>query len=219
MAQKRMFSREITDSDSFLDLSLGAQCLYFHVCLAADDEGFISAGKRIARAIGASDNDLNELVQSGFLLFFPESGIYVAVHFWVNNTLKSDRFHPTVHQVERKQLELTENKVYILRNHDGNNMEPDRNQNGSQYSIAQERKEEIRKDDIRSGEESPEGRGSVHQEDLFLSQADKYGIKADVEEGIKLYGFERAHQAFFSWRDNGKVIGKYKEYLKNNDES
>ena len=213
MAQKRMFSREITDSDSFLDLSLGAQCLYFHICLAADDEGFISAGKRIARAIGASDNDLNELVQSGFLIFFPESGIYVAVHFWVNNTLKSDRFHPTVHQVERKQLELTENKVYILRKHDGNILEPDRNQNGIEYSIAQGRKEKIKKDDISSGEERPEGRGTLDREDVLLFQAQKYGIKADVEEGIKLHGFEKAHQAFLSWRNNGKVIGKYKEYI------
>ena len=41
MAQKRMFSKKITDSDKFLDLPLSAQALYFHLNMHGDDDGFV----------------------------------------------------------------------------------------------------------------------------------------------------------------------------------
>lgn len=232
MAQKRMFSREITDSDSFLDLSAPAQCLYFHACLAADDEGFISAGKRIARTIGASERELDELTQRGFLISFPESGVYVAAHFFVNNTLKSDRFHPTIYQTERKQLELTENKVYKLVNQNGTNLEPEwnqngtnlepeRNQNGSQYII------DINSIDINSiedksiakisgGEGSPEG-GTIDPEQLkiaLLFMGQQAGIRNEVESAYSEYGYDVAYKAFTEWKNNGSIIGTYKNYVK-----
>ena len=122
MAQKRMFSRQITESDDFLDLPLPAQCLYFHLSLSADDEGFISSGRRIVRAIGARDSDLEALVNGGFLIFFPETNVYVDRAFCLNNSLRFDRSHPTIYQTERKQLMLTENKVYQLISGDGNQM-------------------------------------------------------------------------------------------------
>lgn len=222
MAQKRMFSREITDSDSFLDLSLAAQCVYFHICLAADDEGFISAGKRIARSIGASAKELDELVDRGFLIPFPETGVYVAAHFMVNNTLKSDRFHETVYQAERKQVELNENKVYTIRNHDGTMPEPERNQTGiensiDKNSIAQEREGKKSKDKVSPGEGSSEG-GTPDQEMLLLFMAQQHGIKADVEKALSQYGFSAAHAALTAWRNAGAVIGKYNDYLKGENE-
>ena len=33
MAQKRMFTMKIVDSDAFLSMSAGAQCAYFHLCM------------------------------------------------------------------------------------------------------------------------------------------------------------------------------------------
>ena len=41
MAERRMFALTITDSDAFLDMSLSAQALYFHLCMRADDDGFL----------------------------------------------------------------------------------------------------------------------------------------------------------------------------------
>lgn len=41
MAQKRMFTMKIVDSDAFLDMPMSAQCLYFHLNMRADDDGFI----------------------------------------------------------------------------------------------------------------------------------------------------------------------------------
>lgn len=226
MAQKRMFSREITDSDSFLDLSLSAQCLYFHACLSADDEGFISAGKRIARSIGATEKELDELVKSGFLILFPESGVYVAAHFWVNNTLRSDRFHETVYQTERKQLELTENKVYQLRKPNGNQTEtsgqPD--DTADKYSVDKskgdkEREDKNSIDDNSVREGSSEGGDGLLSEDdpetiktmrLMFQMA---GITADGEKALSQYGLNVAHDAFVAWKENGSVIGKYNDYL------
>lgn len=115
MATKRMFSREITDSDSFLDLSLSAQALYFHLGMGADDEGMISSAKRTARSIGASDDAITELVQAGFLIAFPGSGVYAIKHFFVNNLIRTDRAKETIHKAEVAQLQKGENGVYSVR--------------------------------------------------------------------------------------------------------
>lgn len=224
MANKRMFSREITESDSFLDLSLSAQSLYFHACLAADDEGFISSGKRIARAIGATEQELAELVKSGFLILFPESGVYVAAHFWVNNTLRSDRFHETVYQTERKQLELTENKVYQLRKPDDNQTETNGQPNVTadknsidKTKVVEKRIEQVSKDKGSVREDSS-GRGEDEQQQqqnmMLLYMAQQAGITADVKAALEQHGFTVAHDAYTAWKNNGAVIGKYNDFVK-----
>ena len=45
MAQRRMFSRKITETDRFLEMPLSSQALYFHLNMGADDEGFIDKAK------------------------------------------------------------------------------------------------------------------------------------------------------------------------------
>jgi len=42
MAERRMFSKQIIDSDMFLDMPVSAQALYFHLAMRADDEGFLN---------------------------------------------------------------------------------------------------------------------------------------------------------------------------------
>ena len=53
MAQRRMFSRKITESDQFLDMPISAQVLYFHINMQADDDGFVGNVKTVKRMIGA----------------------------------------------------------------------------------------------------------------------------------------------------------------------
>ena len=38
MANRRMFSLDVVDTDSFLDMPLTAQTLYFHLGMRADDD-------------------------------------------------------------------------------------------------------------------------------------------------------------------------------------
>ena len=58
MAERRMFSKTIVDSDAFLDMPMSTQCLYFHLNMRADDDGFVNNPKRIQRIVGAADDDL-----------------------------------------------------------------------------------------------------------------------------------------------------------------
>lgn len=218
MAQKRMFSRQITESDAFLDLPLSAQCLYFHLSLSADDEGFISSGKRIVRAIGAEDDDLSRLVESGFLFFFPEANVYVDRAFWLNNALRSDRFHPTTYQQQRKQLTLTENKVYQRVSEDDNQMTTKCQPGGDavEYSPEEKRKDKKSIDQVSSGEGSPEGgtqTGSMDQNDLLIQMAITAGIRHELEPVLNRYGFKVAHDAYTAWKKNGGIIGKYKDFI------
>lgn len=62
MANKRMFSKAIIDSDMFLDMPKSAQALYFHLGMRADDDGFLDNAKKIMRSIGASEDDYKILV-------------------------------------------------------------------------------------------------------------------------------------------------------------
>ena len=73
MAEKRMFTQKIIDSDPFLDMPLSTQALYFHLNMRADDDGFINNPKRIQRTIGASDDDLKLLIAKRFVICFESS--------------------------------------------------------------------------------------------------------------------------------------------------
>lgn len=113
MAQKRMFTMKIVDSDAFLDMPLSSQCLYFHLNMRADDDGFVGNTKRIMRMIGASEDDLKILLAKRFLIMF-EDNVVVIKHWWLHNTLVKDRYHETTYTDEKAQLFIKENKAYTL---------------------------------------------------------------------------------------------------------
>lgn len=119
MANKRMFNMKIVDSDAFLDMPLSTQCLYFHLNMRADDDGFVGNPKRIQRLIGATDDDLKLLIAKRFVLVF-DDGVIVIKHWKLHNTIKKDRYTQTVYTDELKQLGLKANKAYTF---DGNKME------------------------------------------------------------------------------------------------
>lgn len=47
MAEKRMLSKKVLDTDAFLDMPLSAQALYFHLVINADDEGIIYGEQKL----------------------------------------------------------------------------------------------------------------------------------------------------------------------------
>lgn len=111
MAKRRMFSLQIVDTDAFMDMPLSAQALYFHLGLRADDDGFVHNARRIQRLIGAADDDLKLLALKRFILTF-ESGIVVIKHWRLLNTIKGDRYKPTLYQDERATLWLKPDGSY-----------------------------------------------------------------------------------------------------------
>jgi hypothetical protein len=108
-----MFAKTIIDSDAFLDMPLSTQCLYFHLSMRADDDGFLNNCKKIQRTIGASDDDLRLLMMKKFIIPF-ENGIVVIKHWKIHNYIQSDRYKPTVYQEEKSQLVLKRNRAYSL---------------------------------------------------------------------------------------------------------
>ena len=117
MATRRMFSKQLTDTDHFLDLPVKAQALYFHLGMHADDDGFVTGPRRVARLIGADEKELKLLEKQGYLLSFPD-GTVVIVHWRVNNYIRRDRYVPTMCREEAAALWLDEEERYTRRETD-----------------------------------------------------------------------------------------------------
>lgn len=106
---------KIVDTDAFLDMPLSTQCLYFHLNMRADDDGFIGNPKRIEKIIGANDDDLKLLIAKRFVILF-DDGVIVIKHWRMHNTLSRDRYIETSYTDEKKKLLLKDNGSYSLTN-------------------------------------------------------------------------------------------------------
>ena len=113
MAEKRMFSKTVIDSDAFLEMPLSSQALYFHLSMRADDDGFLNNARKIQRMVGASEDDLKLLLLKRFIITF-EDGIIVIKHWRMNNYIRKDRYTPTVYQEELAMLSIKDNGSYTL---------------------------------------------------------------------------------------------------------
>lgn len=113
MAERRMFSKQLIDSDLFLNLPTSTQNLYFHLCMRADDDGFVGNPQRIQKLIGASDIDYKLLLAQKFILEF-ESGVIVITHWKMHNYIRKDRYTPTIYLEEKKLITENERKEYIF---------------------------------------------------------------------------------------------------------
>ena len=113
-----MFSLQIADTDAFLDLEQGAQNLYFHFGLRADDDGFVSGPKRVARAVGCDAKDYQELIEARFLLEF-KSGVCLMKHWHIHNSIRKDRYTPTqwVKELKLVGIDKETNKYQLLSEH------------------------------------------------------------------------------------------------------
>lgn len=111
MANRRMFARTVTESDTFVDLSKDAQLLWFHLGLIADDDGFLNGTRRVMRLCGIDESALSELVNAGFLLEF-DSGVFLIRDWLINNQIRGDRYRETTFKNEKSQVSLDESKRY-----------------------------------------------------------------------------------------------------------
>ena len=111
MAERRMMSKKIIDTDKFLDMPQSTQNLYFHLLLRADDDGFIQSPKSVMRITGCKDDDLKLLIAKEFLIRF-DTGVIVIKHWRIHNYLRVDRYNKS-ELPEVKQVQLVD-KVYEL---------------------------------------------------------------------------------------------------------
>lgn len=113
MANKRMFSLSVVDTDKFLEMPISSRLLYYELGMRADDDGFVDNWKKILLFTGLKEDDLKVLITKQFIIPF-ESGVIVIRHWRMNNYLQNDRTKPTIHQEELKQLGLDNSNVYNL---------------------------------------------------------------------------------------------------------
>ena len=113
MAERRMMSKSIIKSDTFLDMPATTQNLYFHMLLDADDDGFINAPRSIMRMIGAKEDDMKVLVAKQFVIPF-ESGVVVIKDWKIHNYIQNDRYKPST-LPERNLLNIQKDKTYTLK--------------------------------------------------------------------------------------------------------
>ena len=111
MAERRMFTKKITDSDAFTEMPSAAQALYFHLNQGADDDGFNNQIQMAMFKAHASTDDLKILLAKNFIIRF-ESGVIVIKHWRMHNTIRKDRYTPTNFKDELEQLGIKENGAY-----------------------------------------------------------------------------------------------------------
>lgn len=194
VAERRMFTKKITESDAFLDMPMSTQCLYFHLNMSADDDGFVNNPKRIQRLVGASDDDMKLLIAKSFIILF-ESGIIVIKHWKMHNYIQTDRYKPSDYIDEKSMLYLKKNKSYTLNNEE---MDTECIQN---VSVGKDRidKDRLDKNNISS---------SLHSVVDAWNSLSEYGIKpiSKLTSGTKRYDSLTARLKQYGLTDVLKAI-------------
>lgn len=113
MAQRRMFSLKVVDTDAFCEMPASAQNLYFHIGMRADDEGFYAGVRGLMAKIHASQDDLSVLIARRYILDRGD-GVYVIKHWKMNNYLQCDRIKPTEYEEKRIGLYVKKDGSYTL---------------------------------------------------------------------------------------------------------
>ena len=111
MAERRMFTKKVTDDDNFFALSSSAQALYLHLSMCADDDGFCNQVSTSMFKAHASVQDLQALLEKRYVYQF-ENGVIVIKHWRMANALRKDRYTPTAFQEELSQLDIKSNGSY-----------------------------------------------------------------------------------------------------------
>lgn len=90
MAQRRMFSKTITNSGKFLKMPATSRLLYYDLGMNADDDGY-AEWFTVMRMSGASEQDLAVLKSNGLVEVFDEN-VLVIRDWHENNYIQKDRY-------------------------------------------------------------------------------------------------------------------------------
>lgn len=152
MADRRMLHKKVVESDPFYGLSEGAQSIYMHLTINADEDGFVNNARSIADRFKAGQKKLLELVSKRFVLKFGD--IYVIKHWRIGNSLKNDRTKPPTYPTIAASIWVKPNRAYtdhpvegcktLLELKTGIQMESKRNPDGIQMESQQKGTEQNR---------------------------------------------------------------------------
>ena len=199
-----MFDKVVTTSDDFLELSDEAQCLYFHMGMLADDDGLAKNYRSYMKLIGATNEDLQSLIDKSFIYKF-DSDVIAIKHWKINNTVRNDRYRPTIFQNEFSRLDIADNNEYIMLDTNGI---LDGNQMDTKNSIDKNSKDKINKEK-NSLEKKREEKNNIveKREDITILSANDVIVK-DVIDYLN-----RKINSSYNWENNDikKLINRWIE--------
>lgn len=109
MAQRRMFSLKVIDTDNFLAMPISSRLLYYDLSMRADDDGFVESPKKILNMIGCAEDDLKLLCAKQYVIPF-ETGVCVIKHWNIHNLIRHDRYNETACKSELSTLRKIDGK-------------------------------------------------------------------------------------------------------------
>ena len=112
MAERRMFSKTITDCDAFISLPATTQALYFHLALTADDDGISNEVRHAIFNAHATDKDLKSLIEKRFIFYFEDRGVAVIKHWGVHNKIRGDRRKDSKYSDIKSKLFIKKDGAY-----------------------------------------------------------------------------------------------------------
>jgi hypothetical protein len=232
MANRRMFSKSVVDTDPFLELPATAQLLYFHLGMRADDDGFVASPKKIMRMIRSSEDDLKTLIIKGYIIPF-ESGIILIKHWRQHNFIRKDRYTKTVHIAEFRLIRDGGNGEYCLPTDiplaipDGNQSSPDGLPLGDagQDRLGKDRSGKGREENKSLSVDTVQADGThfLEFESLYpkrryekLAALTAWGeVNPDDDEGVEIVNGLRRWLGSIDWlKDGGRYIPKADKFLR-----
>ena len=208
MAQRRMFSKKITNTDQFLDLPLSSQALYFHLNMNADDDGFVNNVRSIIRLVGASNDDFKLLVAKQFVIAFND-GITVIRDWRIHNYIQKDRRQPTLYKKELKQLGLDENNRYIKDPNHVSNLDTECIQPVSTGKVSKDIDKDSKEDKRSLAKESAKDKKTPrpkHKKRVYDKDSDYYKLSEFFIEQIKKNNPNFKDPNIQKWRDDLRKI-------------
>ena len=97
MGERRMFSKRVVESTRFLKMPATSQNLYFHLGMAADDDGIVEAYP-VMCITGASEDDLRILASKNFVTVLNQDMITYINDWLEHNTIRADRKKDSIYQ-------------------------------------------------------------------------------------------------------------------------
>ena len=205
MAQRRMFSKKIVETDYFMEMSPTAKLLYFYLNMSADDDGFVGNPKMIKMLSGATDDDLKILIAKQFIIPF-DSGVIVIKDWKIHNYIQKDRYNKTQYTNEKSQLTVEENGMYTKCIHNVSTSD-------TQVRLGKDRLGKVSKDIVPQSETIPPYKTIIDY--LNDKAGTKYRssskdtqkhIKARFNNGFTLEDFKTViDNKVFEWGNNSKM--------------
>ena len=158
MAKKRCLSIDFYQNDDFITLDPTVINLYTYLNLYADDYGIVANPKTVIRMCGATEKDMNILLENGYIIMFDSKKVAIT-HWLQHNQIQPSKLTIATNLYELKQLLVIDDKrEYIL--------------------VSDERAEELRK----NGEVSPPQYKNIEGKTVQYSPTNQEEIEIYSEE-------------------------------------